>query len=61
MIKDNSRIDNIEIDYKFAIITDTNENFDKIILQLRDIIASQDENEDEDEDEAKDKKKHRYY
>lgn len=57
MIKDNSRIDNIEIDYKFAIITDTNENFDKIILQLRDLIASQNENEDKDENEAKDKKK----
>ena len=48
-IKENSRIDNIEIDLKFAIITDTNENFDKIILQLRDMIASQNEEEDEEE------------
>ena len=49
MIKENSRIDNIEIDLKFAIITDTNENFDKIILQLRDMIASQNEKEGEEE------------
>ena len=48
MIQDNSRIDNIEIEYKFAIITDTNENFDKIILQLRDLIASQDEHEEKE-------------
>ena len=48
-IKENSRIDDIEIDLKFAIITDTNENFDKIILQLRDMIASQNEKEDEEE------------
>jgi EAL domain-containing protein (putative c-di-GMP-specific phosphodiesterase class I) len=48
-IKENSRIDNIELDLKFAIITDTNENFDKIILQLRDMIASQNEKEDQDE------------
>jgi len=41
MIKENSRINNIEVDYKFAIITDTNEDFEKAILQLRDIIASQ--------------------
>jgi len=49
MIKENSRIDNIEIDLKFAIITDTNENFDKIILQLRDMIASQNEKDNEEE------------
>lgn len=48
MMKENSRIDNIEIEYKYAIITDTNKDFDKIILQLRDIIASQDENEPDD-------------
>jgi len=41
MIKENSRINNIEVDYKFAIITDTNGDFEKAILQLRDIIASQ--------------------
>ncbi|MEA2048741.1 MAG: GGDEF domain-containing protein [Campylobacterota bacterium] len=45
MRKENSRIDNIEIEYKYAIITDTNKDFEKIILQLRDLIASQDENE----------------
>lgn len=49
MIKDNSRIDTIEVEYKFAIITDTNEHFDKIILQLRDLIASQDEYEDKEQ------------
>ena len=48
MIKENRRIDNIEIDFKFAIITDTNENFDKIILQLRDMLSSQNEKEDDE-------------
>lgn len=52
MIKKNSSIDNIEIDYKFAIITDTNEDFDKIILQLRDILASQNENADSIKEKA---------
>ncbi len=41
MLEENSRINNIEVDYKFAIITNTNENFEKAIVQLRDIIASQ--------------------
>jgi len=43
MIKENAPVANIELEYKFAIITDTDKNFDKIILQLRDIINSQDE------------------
>ena len=47
MISDNSCIDNIEIDYKFSIITDTNKNFNKIILQLRDLISSQDEEKEQ--------------
>ncbi|MCO4846050.1 MAG: GGDEF domain-containing protein [Sulfurovum sp.] len=41
MIEENSRINNIEVDYKFAIVTNTNEDFEKAILQLRDIIVSQ--------------------
>ena len=40
-IKENSRINNIEVDYKFAIITNPHENFKKAIVQLRDIISSQ--------------------
>jgi len=39
--KENSRINDIEVDYKFAIITNPNEDFRKAIVQLRDILASQ--------------------
>lgn len=53
MIQDNKRIDDIEINYKFAIITDTNENFEKIVLQLRDLIASQDEDKTQTTKNAK--------
>ena len=41
LTEENRRINNIEVDYRFAIITNTNEDFEKAILQLRDIIASQ--------------------
>ncbi len=41
MIKENSSINNMDIDYKFAIITNTDDDFEKSIVQLRDIIASQ--------------------
>ena len=41
MIKENSLINHIEVDYKFAVITNTNDDFEKAIWQLRDIIASQ--------------------
>ncbi|PTB87765.1 EAL domain-containing protein, partial [cyanobacterium G8-9] len=41
MIEENSNINDIEVDYKFSIITNTNENFEKTIVQLRDVIASQ--------------------
>lgn len=41
MINENSYIDDMEIDYKFAVITNTKENFDKTIIQLRDLITSQ--------------------
>ncbi len=47
LIEENSHINNIEVDYQFAIITNTNEDFEKVILQLRDIIASQSSNEKE--------------
>jgi len=41
MIIENKTINNIEVDYKFSIITDTDKDFEKNIIQLRDIIASQ--------------------
>ena len=41
MIAKNPRINGIEIDYKFAIIANSNENFEKSIVQLQDIIQSQ--------------------
>ena len=41
MIKENHLINNIEVDYRFAVITNTNDDFEKTIVQLQDIIASQ--------------------
>ncbi len=41
MTKDNSHINNLEVDYKFAVIKNTYEKFDKAIAQLRDLIVSQ--------------------
>ena len=41
MIEENKSIDDIEIDYQFAVITNTNEDFEKTILQLQDILNSQ--------------------
>ncbi len=41
MIEENKSIDNIEVDYQFAVITNTNEDFEKTIVQLQDIINSQ--------------------
>ena len=43
LIEENPRINNIDVDYKFAIIMNPNEDFQKAIVQLRDIIASQSE------------------
>jgi len=40
-IEENRTINDIEVDYKFAIITHTGEDFEKIILQLKDIITAQ--------------------
>ena len=48
LTEENSRINNIELDYKFAIITNPNEDFEKAILQLRDIIAGQSVSDDKE-------------
>ena len=50
MIKENSSINNIEVDYTFAVVTNTNDDFPKAILQLRDIIASQSVKDDTQQD-----------
>jgi len=42
MLEKNKIINDMEIDYKFAIITNTSDEFEKNLMQLRDIIASQD-------------------
>jgi len=53
----NKTIQHIDIDFKFAIITDTGEDFEKNIIQLRDIIASQSiKMEDKVHERAKDAK-----
>ncbi len=49
MIRQNSRINDIEIEYRFAIITNTHHHYDKAIVQLRDIIAGQSIKDDKDE------------
>jgi EAL domain-containing protein (putative c-di-GMP-specific phosphodiesterase class I)/GGDEF domain-containing protein len=41
MTTENHSINDMDVDYKFAIITDTSKDFEKNIVQLRDIIASQ--------------------
>jgi EAL domain-containing protein (putative c-di-GMP-specific phosphodiesterase class I) len=41
MIEKNNLIDNIEINYKYALIHNTSRNFEKIIIQLRDLLVSQ--------------------
>jgi len=41
MVEENKRINEIEIAYKFAVITHTNDDFEKVIVQLRDMIQSQ--------------------
>jgi len=46
LVEETSRINNIDVDYKFATIINPNEDFQKAIIQLRDIIASQSENSD---------------
>jgi len=44
MIDENKTIDNIEVDYQFAVITNTHEDYEKTLLQLQDIINSQSSN-----------------
>lgn len=44
MIDENKTIDNIEIDYQFAVITNTHEDYEKTLLQLQDLINSQSSN-----------------
>jgi EAL domain-containing protein (putative c-di-GMP-specific phosphodiesterase class I) len=41
MVTQNRRINNIEVEYRFAIITNTHQDYNKAILQLRDLIAGQ--------------------
>jgi len=41
LVEDNRTINTIEVDLKFAIITNTVDNFEKAIVQLQDIITSQ--------------------
>jgi len=41
MIQNSKLIENIEVDYKFAVITNPHTNFENIIHQLRDLINSQ--------------------
>lgn len=51
MIEENKNINDMEVDYKFSIITDINNDFEKNILQLRDIISSQNVGEKSDKEE----------
>jgi len=44
---ENLTINNIEVDYKFAIVTNTGEDFKQIIFHLQDIIATQTEENSE--------------
>ena len=41
MIEKNRMIDEIEVDYQFAVITNTNEDFEKSMLLLQDMLKSQ--------------------
>lgn len=41
IIEKNKTINDIELDYKFAVITNTDQDFEKIISQLKDIIQTQ--------------------
>jgi len=57
MIEENKKISDIEVDYKFSIITDINNDFEKNILQLRDIMNSQSSRtNNEKEEHSKDAK-----
>jgi EAL domain-containing protein (putative c-di-GMP-specific phosphodiesterase class I) len=41
MVEKNHEINSIDVEYKFAVITNTHDNYEKTIAQLQDIIASQ--------------------
>ena len=41
LVEESSRINNMDVNYKFAIITNPNNDLKKSIMQLQDIIASQ--------------------
>lgn len=60
MIKENSSINNMEVEYAFAVITNTNEDYEKVILQLRDILVSQSSGDKDqgDTQHIKDSKEH---
>lgn len=49
LIEENNTIDNIEVEYRYAILTDINKDYEKAIIQLRDIITSQPMEESEEE------------
>jgi len=59
MIKENAIINEIAVEYKFSVIHNTNNDYDKMILQLRDLIASQsiiEIKEDKEKDKIQDAK-----
>ncbi|MDQ7085923.1 MAG: EAL domain-containing protein [Sulfurovum sp.] len=58
MVNQNSHINDIEIEYKFSVISNSNNDFEKMIIQLRDIIASQslDKSQEITQEEPKDAK-----
>jgi len=49
--EENKMINNIEIDYGFSVTTNTEENLDKIILYLKDVIATQKKNGSESKEQ----------
>jgi EAL domain-containing protein (putative c-di-GMP-specific phosphodiesterase class I)/GGDEF domain-containing protein len=51
MVESNATIDEIEVDFQFAVITNTLEDVDKSILLLQDMIKSQDDNVKQEEKE----------
>ncbi len=55
LIQENGRINDIDVEFKFAIITNPDKDFTKAILQLRDILASQAEDDTQEKDAPKTK------
>ena len=43
IVTENSHINHMDVEYKFAVIHLSDDNFDKAILQVRDLVASQSE------------------